>query len=77
MKYLFLFMMTIPAYGALSPGVIKESSLKYHPSVLSALERMRAGEEAIVGARGVFDTKAVSDYRRQTKGDYRTTVSRC
>ena len=64
------------AYGALSPSLVKESALKYHPTVLAALEKMRAGEEAITGATGAFDAKVVSDYRRQTKGDYRTTVSR-
>ncbi len=76
MKFGFLFLITFPAYGALSPAVIKNSALKYHPTVLAALERMRASEEAITGARGAFDTKIVSDYRRQTKGPYRATVSR-
>ncbi len=76
MKYLFLFLLAAPAYSALSPAVVKESALKYHPTVLAALERMRAGEEAVVGAKGAFDTKIVSDYRRQVKGDYKTTVAR-
>ena len=76
MKYLLLFLVTGSAYGALSPTAVKDSALKYHPTIRAALERMRAGEEAINGARGAFDTKIVSDYRRQTKGDYRTTVSR-
>lgn len=76
MKYIYLFLITLPAYGALTPSAVKESALKNHPSVLAAIERMRAGEEAVTGARGAFDAKIVSDYRRQTKGDYRTTVSR-
>lgn len=76
MKFAFLFLLSFPAHSALSPAVVKESALKYHPTVLAALERMRAGEEAINGARGAFDAKAVSDYRRQTKGDYSATVSR-
>jgi outer membrane protein TolC len=50
--------------------------LKYHPTVLAALERMRAGEEEVTGARGAFDTKFVSNYKRQTKHDYQTTLSR-
>ncbi|HXH73667.1 MAG TPA: TolC family protein [Bacteriovoracaceae bacterium] len=76
MKYLFLFLITMPAYGALSPSIVKDSALKYHPSVLAALERMRAGEEAVRGTRGAFDTKIVSDYKRQTKHDHNTTLSR-
>lgn len=63
-------------YGALSPAAVKESALKYHPNIRAALERMRAGDESIRGARGAFDAKIISDYRRQTKGDYRTTLSR-
>lgn len=50
--------------------------MKHHPTVLSAIEKMRAGEEAVVGARGSFDAKVVSDYKRQTKDIYRTTISR-
>lgn len=76
MKYLFFFLITAPAYAALSPTVVKDSALKYHPTVIAALERMRAGEESIKGARGAFDTKVVSDYRRQTKHDWNSTVSR-
>jgi outer membrane protein TolC len=55
---------------------VKESALKYHPTVLAALEKMRAGEEAVTGAKGAFDMKVISDYRRQTKDDYKNTVSR-
>jgi outer membrane protein TolC len=76
MKCLFLFLITFPTYAALSPTEIKESALKYHPTVLAALEKMRAGEEAVNGARGAFDTKVTSDYKRQTKQDYNTTLSR-
>jgi outer membrane protein TolC len=76
MKYLFLFLITLPAYGALSPSIVKESALKYHPTILAALERMQAGEESVTGARGAFDTKIVSDYKRQTKHDWNNTVSR-
>ena len=64
------------AYGALSPKIIKESALKYHPTVLAALEKMRAAQESISGARGAFDTKITSDYRRQTKHDWNTTLHR-
>jgi outer membrane protein TolC len=76
MKYLILLLMTVPSYGALSPLIVKESALKYHPTVLAAIEKMRAGEEAVTGAKGAFDAKIVSDYKRQTKGDYKNTVSR-
>ena len=61
MKYMFLFMITGTAYGALSPDIVKDSALKYHPTVLAALERMRAGQEAVTGAKGAFDAKIVSD----------------
>ena len=76
MKYLLLLLITVPSYGAISPLIVKESALKYHPTVLASLEKMRAREEDVTGAKGAFDTKIVSDYRRQTKGDYGTTVSR-
>ncbi|MFL5785697.1 MAG: TolC family protein [Bacteriovoracaceae bacterium] len=76
MKYCFLFLLSLPLHAALSPDMVKESALKYHPTVISALERMRAGEEAVKGATGAFDMKAVSDYRRQTKHDYNITISR-
>ncbi len=76
MKYFILLLITLPSYGALSPLVVKESALKYHPTVLAALEKMRAADETVKGARGAFDTKVVSDYKRQTKGDYKNTVSR-
>jgi outer membrane protein TolC len=72
----FLFLMTIPAYSAISPQIVKERALKYHPTVRAALERMRAGEQSAIGAKGLFDTKIVSDYKRQTKHDWNTTVSR-
>lgn len=76
MKYLLTILLTMPAFGAVTPNAVKESALKHHPNVLAAMERLRAGEEAVTGARGAFDTKFVSDYKRQTKGDYRNTVSR-
>jgi outer membrane protein TolC len=83
MKFVFLLMITMPAYGALSPVTVKDSALKYHPKILAAIERVKAGEHAVVGARGAFDTKVVSDYKRQTKSsfafgkpDYQTTLSR-
>jgi outer membrane protein TolC len=75
MKYL-LFLLTFPCYGALSPLLVKESALKYHPTVIGALENMRASEEAVTGARGAFDSKVVSDYKRQTKDLYKTTLFR-
>ncbi len=76
MKYFFFLMITATSYGAISPSIVKDSALKYHPTVLAALEKMRAGEEAVKGATGAFDAKVVSDYKRQTKGDYKNTVSR-
>lgn len=76
MKYLVLFLITFPAMGAISPQIVKESALKYHPSVLAALEEMHAEQEAIRGARGAFDAKIVSDYKRQTKHDWNTTLHR-
>ncbi len=76
MKFIFLCLISVRAFGAISPILVKESALKYHPTVLAALERMRAGEEAVTGSRGAFDAKIVSDYKRQTKHDYNTTLSR-
>lgn len=76
MKYLLFCFISLPAFGALGPMAVKESALTHHPHVLAALEKLQAGEEAVTGARGSFDTKIVSDYKRQTKGDYRNTVSR-
>lgn len=83
MKYLCLILLSFPAYGALSPMVVKESALKFHPTVQAAIESMRASEAAVKGARGAFDARIVSDYRRQTKHsfatgktDYQTTQSR-
>jgi outer membrane protein TolC len=76
MKYLLLFLITLPAYAALSPAMVKESALKYHPTILAAIEKMRADQEAVTGARGAFDTKVVSNYRRQTKHPWNTTLSR-
>lgn len=37
---------------------------------------MRAGQEDINKSRGAFDAKIVSDYKRQTKHDWNTTLSR-
>jgi outer membrane protein TolC len=76
MKYSFLFFLTFPAYAALSPVIVKESALKYHPSVQAALENYRAADESVRGARGAFDAKVVSEYKRQTKTPYQTTLSR-
>jgi outer membrane protein len=64
------------AHGAISSVKVRESALKYHPSVLAAMERMRSDDEAVRGARGAFDAKVVSDYKRQTKHDWNTTLSR-
>lgn len=66
----------MPAYAAISPQIVKDSALKNHPSVRAAVERMRAGEEAAIGAKGAFDTRVVSDYKRQMKHDWNTTISR-
>jgi outer membrane protein TolC len=76
MKYVLVFLISFPTFAGISSTVVKESSLKYHPTILAAFDRIQEGEEAIIGATGAFDTKIVSDYRRQMKGDYRTTVSR-
>src|SRR4051812_1030378 len=80
MKFVFLSLIfLLPSFAQavqISPTIVKESALKFHPTILSALENVKAAEESITGARGVFDTRIVSDYRRQTKGDYRNTVSR-
>lgn len=82
MKYLaFLFITTglwanVPTASTLSPTIVKDSALKYHPTVLAALEKLRAGEETVRGARGAFDAKVVSDYKRQTKHGWNTTLSR-
>lgn len=76
MKYLILFFIAAPAFGAISPSTVKDSALKYHPTVLSALENLRASEEQVKGRRGAFDTKVTSDYRRQTKHDWNATLHR-
>lgn len=76
MKYLLFFFLTTPAFAALSPQIVKESALRYHPTVLSALENMNAANESVRGAKGTFDTKIVSDYRRQTKQDWNITNHR-
>ncbi|MES2527700.1 MAG: TolC family protein [Bdellovibrionota bacterium] len=76
MKYLLFTLLALPAYGAISPAVVKESALKYHPTVLAALENMKAAEETVTGSKGSFDARIVSDYKRQTKHDYNTTLHR-
>lgn len=76
MQFLLFVLFSFPSFGALSPQIVKESAIKHHPNLLSALERMKAAEAGIYGAKGAFDAKIISDYRRQTKDDYRTTVSR-
>lgn len=76
MKYLLFFLISGTAFGAITPSVVKERALKYHPTVLAALENMRGSEDAVRGARGAFDTKAVSEYRRQTKHDWNATLHR-
>lgn len=72
MKYLLFFLATSPALAALSPAIVKESAVKYHPTVQAAIEKLRAGQEGVVGARGAFDAKIVSDYKRQTKHGWNT-----
>lgn len=76
MKYFFLFLISLPAYAALSPAIVKESALKYHPTVLAALDSLQAAEEGIRGATGAFDARIVSDYKRQTKHDHNMTLHR-
>jgi outer membrane protein TolC len=76
MKLFLLVLITLPSFGAISPAIVKDSALKYHPTVLSALDSMRAADESVTGARGAFDAKIVSDYKRQTKHNWNTTVSR-
>lgn len=76
MKYFIIFLFVFPVYGAISPSAVRDSSLKYHPLVLSALEKMRASYESVNGARGAFDAQVVSNYKRQTKDVYKTTLSR-
>ena len=73
----FLLMIIIfPVYSAINPLIVKESALQNHPSVLAAMEKFRAQNEAIIKAKGSFDTKIISDYKRQTKDVYSNTVSR-
>lgn len=79
MKYLVLLFMTNQLWASgvsLSPTVVKNSAIKHHPSVLAAIDRVEAGIEDIKGARGSFDTKITSDYKRQTKHGWNTTLSR-
>lgn len=73
---LFLLFVSGTSLGAISPGVVKESALNHHPTVLSALENLRAGKESIKAAKGAFDTKIVGDYNRQTKHPWNMTLSR-
>ncbi len=75
-KCIFLLLITTQAFGALSPAVVKDSALKFHPTVLAAMESMRAAEESVTGAGGSFDARIVSDYKRQTKHDYNISLSR-
>ena len=85
MKYLVFAIMTTSLWATtpaenpkvtISSSIVKEKALKHHPSVLAAMERMKAGEEEIQAARGNFDTKVVSSYKRQTKHGWNTTLSR-
>ncbi len=76
MIFPLLTLVSFPLLAAISPEVVKESALKHHPSVQAAIERLNAGEFAVDGARGAFDAKIVSDYKRQTKHDHNTTLSR-
>ena len=98
MKSLLLFLIIISSlapyqstHGALSPLIIQNSALKHHPTVLGALENLRAAEASVRGAHGAFDARIVSAYKRQTKhkfasemsqdslvrkNDYQTTMSR-
>lgn len=76
MKFLIFIFITAPAFGALSPDLVKDRALKYHPSVLAALESMRAAEETVRGTKGAFDTRIVSDYKRQTKESWNITNHR-
>ena len=76
MKFIFLYLITLPAYAALSPAIVRDSALKYHPTILAAIEKMRAGEEAVTGAKGAFDAKIVTNYKRQTKHPWNTTLNR-
>ena len=76
MKYLILLFISAPVIAAVSPAIVEESSLKYHPTVLSALENLQGAEKAVQGKRGAFDAKVTSDYRRQTKHDWNATLHR-
>lgn len=78
MKLLLFFLFTVPVYAAITPAIVKDRAEKFHPTVQAALERMRAGEASVVGARGAFDARVVSDYKRQTRHDlnHNTTLSR-
>lgn len=74
MKYL-LFFITFPVWAALTPQAVRESALKYHPTVRSALDRMLAGEESVRGAKGAFDTKLVGDHYRVASGFWARTMT--
>ena len=83
MKYIYLCLFSFPALAAISPTLVQERALKFHPTVLSALENVRASEHTVTGAHGAFDAKIVSDYKRQMKHSpygtnpgYNTTLSR-
>ncbi len=74
MKYLLLFI-ALPAWAALTPQAVRESALKFHPTVRGAVDRMLAGEETVRGARGAFDTKLVADHYRVASGFWARTMS--
>lgn len=76
MKFAFLVLIALPAYAKLTPALVRESALKFHPTVHAAIENMRANEEAVRGARGAFDAKITGDYKRQTKDVHKTTLLR-
>jgi outer membrane protein TolC len=62
--------------ASLTPQILKESTLRHHPHVMTALLEFQANDDNVRAARGSFDLQFVSDYKRQTKDVYRTTLSR-
>jgi outer membrane protein TolC len=76
-KLICFFLLTQgTALAAITPKSVAQSTLNYHPNVRAALESLRAAEDDLRASRGGFDTVLNSDFRRQTKGDWRMEISR-
>lgn len=76
MLNLILLIFWTSAEAGLTAESVSESALRHHPEVLAAQDRLREAKELSRSAKGAYDARIVSDYRRQTKSNYQTTLSR-